>query len=56
MPNITKKKPDTHTKTVKATVQTYKNTNGSIIVTKGRCGGRGKGKPGGRYAGKETVS
>ena len=53
--NVTQRKPDTHTKTDKASVQTYKQPDGSIVVTKGRCGGQGKGKPGGRFAGKETV-
>ncbi len=48
--NVTKKKPDTHTKTDKASVQTYKNKDGSITVTKGRCGGKGG------YAGKEKVT
>jgi len=53
--NVTKKTPDSHTKTDKASVQTYKNDDGSITVTKGKCGGQGKGKKGGRYGGKEKV-
>lgn len=56
MSKVTNRKPDTHTKTNKASVQTYKNENGSITVTKGHCGGKGKGKSGGRYGGKENVS
>ena len=55
MANVTKKKPDTHTKTSKASVQTYKQKDGSITVTTGKCGGKGKGLAGGRYTGKKTV-
>ena len=55
MGNVTSRKPDTTTKTGKVTVHTYKNDDDSITVTKGKKGGEGKGKPGGRYGGKENV-
>ena len=55
MEQITNRKPDTYTKTSKATVQTYKHKDGTITVTVGKSGGKGKGQPGGRYGGKTTV-
>ena len=55
MEKVAKRKPDTHTKTDKATVQTYKHGDGRITVTTGKAGGAGKGKPGGRFGGKKTV-
>ena len=55
MPKVTHEKPDTVTRTEILSVQTYKQSDGTIVVTTGRCGGPGKGKEGGRYGGKFTI-
>ena len=55
MKKVTSEKPNTHTKTRRASVQTYIGKDGKITVTTGYCGGSGKGKPGGRYGGKQIV-
>lgn len=53
--NVTKRKPNSHIKTSKASVQTYVNSDGTITVTTSRCGGDGKGIKGGRFKSKQTI-
>jgi len=55
MNNVTDRWPDTCTRTNKPTVQTCKLKGGKITVAFGKSGGKGKGKPEGRYGGKTTV-
>ena len=53
--NLTTRKPTTLIKTKKVSVNIYDNSDGTVTITTGLNGGKGKGRRGGHYGGKTTI-